>query len=304
MFVRNIQIDIEIQWKRLIYPLGLATQICLFSFARKCAATIPSSAQSYCSATLYPTLPMKLSTHCRTKRWFTRATCANSTKLSTCGVLCSLLHFKSFVAPKGPLRLSSSTNDEVVESWQPDRLACFQSISSERMLPRLFQTCASIRWVRDRLLHGGQECWRRGIATLSTCGVIEQRRSLLGSIHPDMRVLDKPRCKVTINGRSLCTAWRVGPDNHMQRSPTTTVSHQNQKLRNTEVWFNHQRRPDGSMATTVKVMGVILSTDYDGLHFFHRRWFFKKRVVCYLKFDVKSQSWRWYCLHSSTRSCW
>ena len=110
----------------------------------------------------------------------------------------------------------------------------------------------------------GKSADEEALATLSTCGVNERRDvACWQESHPDKVAWTTPVARLLINGRSLCTAWRVGPDNHMFTNNHCVASES--QLRNTEVWFNYQRRTcDGSMATTVKVMGSkILSTDYD-----------------------------------------
>ncbi|CAH6995168.1 Peptidase [Vibrio chagasii] len=176
------------------------------------------------------------------------------------------LHFKSLVVPKGSLlRLSSSTNDEVVEyrDSQADWFA--QSISSERMLLEVIPNSKGqyAEFEIDYYM-AGKSADEEALATLSTCGVNERRDvACWEESHPDKVAWTTPVARLLINGRSLCTAWRVGPDNHMFTNNHCVASES--ELRNTEVWFNYQRRTcDGSMATTVKVMGSkILSTDYD-----------------------------------------
>ncbi|MDQ2165988.1 MULTISPECIES: serine protease [Vibrio] len=97
----------------------------------------------------------------------------------------------------------------------------------------------------------------------STCG-INERKDVACWIdsHPEKVAWSSAVARLLIDGRSLCTAWRVGPNNHMitNNHCVSTAS----ELKNTEVWFNYQRTTcGGSLDTTVKVMGdQLLSTDY------------------------------------------
>lgn len=98
---------------------------------------------------------------------------------------------------------------------------------------------------------------------LSTCGINERKDvACWQDSHPEKVSWSSPVARLLINGRSLCTAWRVGPDNRLftNNHCVSTAS----ELKQTEVWFNYQRTTcNGSLATTVKVMGnELLSTDY------------------------------------------
>ncbi|MCW8346729.1 PKD domain-containing protein [Vibrio sp. ZSDZ65] len=62
----------------------------------------------------------------------------------------------------------------------------------------------------------------------------------------------KPVARLLIGGRSLCTAWRVGPDNTMMTNNHCIESAA--EAANTEVWFNYQLAScNGAKASTVKV---------------------------------------------------
>ena len=176
------------------------------------------------------------------------------------------LHFNSLVIPKGSLlRLSSSTSDEGVEYHESQTDWFAQSISGDTMLIEAMPN-ANGQYPEFEIDYymAGKSADEEALATLSTCGVNERRDvACWEESHPGKVAWTTPVARLLINGRSLCTAWRVGPNNHMFTNNHCVASES--ELRNTEVWFNYQRRTcDGSMATTVKVMGSkILSTDYD-----------------------------------------
>ncbi|MGR5285539.1 PKD domain-containing protein [Vibrio maritimus] len=73
----------------------------------------------------------------------------------------------------------------------------------------------------------------------------------------------KPVARILIGGRSLCTAWRVGPNNHMMTNNHCIESAS--EAANTEVWFNYQlNQCGGSRGTVVKVQAdKLLETGYD-----------------------------------------
>ncbi|CAK3039388.1 lysyl endopeptidase [Vibrio crassostreae] len=176
------------------------------------------------------------------------------------------LHFNSLVIPKGSLlRLSSSTSDGGVEYHESQTDWFAQSISGDTMLIEAMPN-ANGQYPEFEIDYymAGKSADEEALATLSTCGVNERRDAACWEeSHPGKVAWTTPVARLLINGRSLCTAWRVGPNNHMFTNNHCVASES--ELRNTEVWFNYQRRTcDGSMATTVKVMGSkILSTDYD-----------------------------------------
>lgn len=98
----------------------------------------------------------------------------------------------------------------------------------------------------------------------STCGANERRDvACWETSHPVEFERSRPVARLLIGGRSLCTAWRVGADNHM-----FTNNHcfsRAADTQNVEVWFNYQRTGCGTGATdgTVKVRGdKLLATDY------------------------------------------
>ncbi|WP_105166602.1 PKD domain-containing protein [Pseudoalteromonas sp. T1lg23B] len=102
------------------------------------------------------------------------------------------------------------------------------------------------------------------VDTLSTCGVNERRDvQCWAQSHPTEFERSRPVARLVIGGRSLCTGWRVGADNHMftNNHCVETAS----ELTSTEVWFNYQHTScNGSTKeTVVKVTGKdFLKTDY------------------------------------------
>lgn len=99
--------------------------------------------------------------------------------------------------------------------------------------------------------------------TLSTCGVNERKDvACWQDSHADKVAWSSPVARLLINGRSLCTAWRVGSDNKLFTNNHCVSSEA--ELKNTEVWFNYQRSTcNGTLSSTVKVMGdQLFSADY------------------------------------------
>lgn len=72
----------------------------------------------------------------------------------------------------------------------------------------------------------------------------------------------KPVARILIGGRSLCTAWRVGPDNTMMTNNHCIGSAA--EAANTEVWFNYQLAScGGGKSVTTKVQADrLLETGY------------------------------------------
>ena len=99
---------------------------------------------------------------------------------------------------------------------------------------------------------------------LSSCGEDERYYAVCweGS-HPDEYDRSRPVAKLLIDGSSVCTAWRVGPENHMFTN-NHCISDQD-SLSNTEVWFNYERIVCESFEadTVVKVSAsTLLATDW------------------------------------------
>ena len=96
-----------------------------------------------------------------------------------------------------------------------------------------------------------------GQTTESTCGVNERRDvACYKSSHPTEYAHTKPVARLLIGGRSLCTGWRVGNDNHMFTNNHCIEN--KSELASTENWFNYQRSNcgSGSKGPTVKVGGA------------------------------------------------
>lgn len=99
---------------------------------------------------------------------------------------------------------------------------------------------------------------------LSTCGVNERKDvQCWAQSNPVEFERSRPVARLVIGGRSLCTGWRVGADNHMFTNNHCVESAS--ELASTEVWFNYQHTScNGSTReTVVKVTGKdFLKTDY------------------------------------------
>ncbi|MFW7523335.1 trypsin-like peptidase domain-containing protein [Vibrio ostreicida] len=176
------------------------------------------------------------------------------------------LHFKRLSLPKGSiLRLKSATTNEVVE-YTDSQIDWFaQSISSDSVVIEMIANSKGQQGQFELDYYmAGKDSAEQELATLSTCGVNERKDvACWEDSHADKVAWTTPVARLLINGRSLCTAWRVGPDNRMFTNNHCVASES--ELKQTEVWFNYQRSTcNGSMATTVKVMGdQVLSTDYE-----------------------------------------
>ncbi|MFC4877341.1 pre-peptidase C-terminal domain-containing protein [Microbulbifer halophilus] len=98
----------------------------------------------------------------------------------------------------------------------------------------------------------------------STCGVNERRDvQCWADSYPTEFERSRPVARLLIAGSSLCTAWRVGSDNHMFTN-NHCVDNQSD-LSNTEVWFNYQRTSCGGSTnepTTIVTGQDLLKTDY------------------------------------------
>ncbi len=97
--------------------------------------------------------------------------------------------------------------------------------------------------------------------TESICGTDQKKAAVCyKDSHPKEYALSKPVARLLIGGRSLCTAWRVGPDNLMMTNNHCIESAS--EAASTEVWFNYQQAScGGARAKTVKVQAnQLLST--------------------------------------------
>jgi hypothetical protein len=99
----------------------------------------------------------------------------------------------------------------------------------------------------------------------STCGRDDKKpAACYRSDYPTEYAHSRPVARLLINGSSLCTAWRVGPNNRMLTNHhcfSTAVD-----ARNTEVWFNYECATcEGPVINKVtKVMGDdVLATDQE-----------------------------------------
>lgn len=178
------------------------------------------------------------------------------------------LHFKSLTLPKGSaIRLTSRDGSEVVEysTSQTDWYA--QSIFGDQISIELIPNAQGEmgKFEIDFYMAGKETATRfeSNNTTLSTCGVNERKDvACWQDAHADKVAWSSPVARLLINGRSLCTAWRVGSDNKLFTNNHCVSSEA--ELKNTEVWFNYQRSTcNGTLSSTVKVMGdQIFSTDY------------------------------------------
>lgn len=174
------------------------------------------------------------------------------------------LHFKSLNLPQGSaIRLTSRDGTEVVQYTESQQSWFAQSLFGDQVLIELIPNAKGEigQFEIDYYMAGNESLAESEL--LSTCGINERKDvACWQDSHPEKVSWSSPVARLLINGRSLCTAWRVGPDNRLftNNHCVSTAS----ELKQTEVWFNYQRTTcNGSLATTVKVMGnELLSTDY------------------------------------------
>ncbi len=98
-----------------------------------------------------------------------------------------------------------------------------------------------------------------GPSTFATCGVNERRDAVCyATTHPTEYARSKPVARILVNGISMCTAWRVGPQNLMLTN-NHCVSSQNGTTK-TEVWFNYENTKCAvkRTGTVTKVRGSTL----------------------------------------------
>ncbi len=265
MFVKGTpQTDKGNPMKVILSNLGLAI---IWFFSSLVNAQLNLSVQPYPPVQTYlPVIADEVNYQLSNQELAETSSGIQTLQLEHAGASFIKLHFKSLTVPKGSvLHLKSSTSGEVVE-YRDSQIDWFaQSISSDSVVIESISNSNGqhVQFEIDYYM-AGKSADEEALATLSTCGVNERKDvACWEDAHPDKVAWTTPVARLLINGRSLCTAWRVGPDNHMFTNNHCVATES--ELRNTEVWFNYQRRTcDGSMATTVKVMGnKILSTDYD-----------------------------------------
>lgn len=178
------------------------------------------------------------------------------------------IHFKSLVLPKGgAIRITSEDGAEMVEYTQSQKEWFAQSLFGESVKIELVPNEQGQlgQFDIDYFMAGSEKALsvEPSSTVLSTCGVNERKDvACWQDSHPEQVAWSSPVARLLINGRSLCTAWRVGPDNKLFTNNHCVSSEA--ELKNTEVWFNYQRSTcGGSLSTTVKVMGdQLFSTDY------------------------------------------
>ena len=128
------------------------------------------------------------------------------------------LHFKQLSLPKGAvLRVKSATTDEMVE-YTDSQLDWFaQSISGDALVIELIANAKGQQGQFELDYYmAGKDTAEQEMSTLSTCGVNERKDvACWEDSHPEKVAWTTPVARLLINGRSLCTAWRVGPDNRM-----------------------------------------------------------------------------------------
>ncbi|WP_087018001.1 PKD domain-containing protein [Thaumasiovibrio subtropicus] len=105
----------------------------------------------------------------------------------------------------------------------------------------------------DTLMQNNTQMDSDGYITESICGTDQKRAvACFADSYPTEVKHADPVARLLINGRSLCTAWRVGPDNLMMTNNHCIESAA--EAASTEVWFNYQLAAcGGSRETTVKV---------------------------------------------------
>lgn len=145
----------------------------------------------------------------------------------------------SISGPVALLRLVGTAR----EPWRAGhgvRVSRYHEGFPEAMLPEL---------QRAGLLASGE------VGPESICGTDDKEPAVCyAGSDPTAFDRSRPVARILIGGSSLCTAWRVGPDNRMftNNHCTSTAS----GVASTEVWFNYQQSSCSSgSATVTKVAG-------------------------------------------------
>ena len=144
----------------------------------------------------------------------------------------------SIHAPVALLRLVGTAR----EPWTREhgvRVSRYHEGFPEAMLPEL---------QRAQLLDSG-------ISPESICGTDDKEPAVCyASTDPTAFDRSRPVARILIGGGSLCTAWRVGPDNRVFTNNHCTSTQNG--VASTEVWFNYQQSScTGGSATVTKVAG-------------------------------------------------
>ncbi|HEV8693164.1 MAG TPA: PKD domain-containing protein [Lysobacter sp.] len=147
----------------------------------------------------------------------------------------------SAMSIQGPVALLRLVGTER-EPWRAEHgvhVSRYHEGFPEAMLPEL---------QREGLLDGG-------ISPESICGGDDkQAAACYVSSDPTAYDRTRPVARILIGGASLCTAWRVGPDNRVFTNNHCTSTQSG--VASTEVWFNYQLATcGGSSATVTKVAG-------------------------------------------------
>ncbi|MEL7287972.1 MAG: serine protease, partial [Pseudomonadota bacterium] len=175
------------------------------------------------------------------------------------------VHFSQFNLGVGDsVTLSSDNSAEKVTYHEGSNEPFFaRSISGDAVTIEWRRASESGSLAIEYYTAGYSEDKLQQVGTLSTCGVNERRDAACWEeSHPTEFGWSHAVARLLIDGRSLCTAWRVGPENHLMTNNHCVST--SGKLRNTEVWFNYQRMTcNGSLDDVVKVMGnELIKTDY------------------------------------------
>lgn len=194
------------------------------------------------------------------------------------------VHFAEFKLPAGAYVLVASADGQEVHRYDamPDAAVAnrtFDRNQGEDGLSRFAALSvfgesatvtlvlpAGVAWgsthaLRVDRFHAGQMAAER--TPLSVCGTDERRDPVcFASSHPTQVDRTRPVARLLMAGSSLCTGWRVGPDNRMFTNNHCFADQAT--LTNTEVWFNYQNTTcgGGTQGTVTKVTGgTLLKTD-------------------------------------------
>lgn len=192
------------------------------------------------------------------------------------------VHFAEFRLPAGAYVLVASADGREVHRYEaePQANRTFDRKQGEDGLTRfaalsVFGDSATVTLVlppgvawgashalRVDQFHAGQLAAAER-TTLSVCGTDERRDPVcFASSNPTQVDRTRPVARLLMAGSSLCTGWRVGPDNRMFTNNHCFADQST--LTNTEVWFNYQNSSCGgsTLAPVTKVTGgTLLKTD-------------------------------------------
>lgn len=168
-----------------------------------------------------------------------------------------------------PYTLDSSAGDDGVASFAALSIigdaAVVEYQANGNDAPYTISIDYIMRGHHQDLLESTAQSQSEGIVgPTSVCGVNERRDAACwATSHPTEYERARPVARLLINGSGLCTAWRVGAENHVLTNNHCLATQAD--VAAAELWFNYQRTScsGATLAPTTVVSGAeLLATDY------------------------------------------